>query len=273
MDKIEIIGGNPLVGDIKVSGSKNSALPIMAASLLTKKVLKISNIPDLSDIDSMTELLRSLNVKIKKSRKLIHFQSSKPDSLHASYDLVRKMRASFLILGPLIARYGNASVSLPGGCAIGTRPVNLHLKGLEKMGVNFKIESGYVTGKIKGRLKGSNINLSRISVGATENLLMAATLAEGKTIINNAAQEPEIIDLAKLLIKMGACIKGFGSKTITVVGQKELNGSSYTIMPDRIESGTFALCEYGCSGKGKFFDVNQDVCEHLKNIFKQLKSL
>ncbi len=273
MDKIEIIGGSPLVGEIRVSGSKNSALPIMAASLLTEKELFISNIPNLSDVESMFQLLTSLNVKIKKTNEVFFFKSSEPDSLFASYDLVRKMRASFLILGPLLARYGTASVSLPGGCAIGTRPVDLHLKGLEKMGVNFKIDSGYVTGKIKGRLKGSNINLNKVSVGATENLLMAASLADGTTIINNAAQEPEIIDLAKLLIKMGAKIKGFGTKTITIIGQKELNGCKYSIMPDRIESGTFALCVFGCSGKVKLLNVSNEICKHLKKIFKQLKTL
>lgn len=185
MDKIEIIGGIPLKGKVKISGAKNSALPIMAACLLTDKKISISNVPKLSDINSMINLLEYLNVKVKKQKKKIDLISNKPESLVASYDLVRKMRASFLILGPLIARYGSASVSLPGGCAIGTRPVDLHLEGLKKMGVKFKIDSGYVTGEINGRLKGANIDFEKISVGATENILMAATLAEGRTIINN----------------------------------------------------------------------------------------
>ena len=273
MDKIQIFGGNPLIGEIKISGSKNSALPIMAASLLTDEKLSISNIPKLSDIDSMIKLLESLNVKVNKKNTSIDFQSSVPESLSASYDLVRKMRASFLILGPLLARYRNASVSLPGGCAIGTRPVNLHLDGFERMGVKFKINSGYVTGSCEKGMKGSIINLKKISVGATENLMMAATLAEGETILENAAREPEIIDLAKLLIKMGANINGHGSKTIKIIGKKKLNGCDYKIMPDRIEAGTFALCVFGCSGKIKLLNVNKSISEHLQKIFKPLKSL
>ena len=209
----------------------------------------------------------------KKKNASIDFQSSVPESLSASYDLVRKMRASFLILGPLLARYRNASVSLPGGCAIGTRPVNLHLDGFERMGVKFKINSGYVTGSCEKGMKGSIINLKKISVGATENLMMAATLAEGETILKNAAREPEIIDLAKLLIKMGANIHGHGSKTIKIIGKKKLNGCEYRIMPDRIEAGTFALCVFGCSGKIKLLNVNKSISEHLQKIFKPLKSL
>ncbi len=273
MDKIQIFGGNPLIGEIKISGSKNSALPIMAASLLTDEKLSISNVPKLSDIDSMIKLLESLNVKVNKKNTTIDFQSFVPESLSASYELVRKMRASFLILGPLLARYGNASVSLPGGCAIGTRPVNLHLDGLERMGVKFKINSGYVTGNCEKGMKGSTINLKKISVGATENLMMAATLAEGETILKNAAREPEIIDLAKLLIKMGANIHGHGSKTIKIIGKKKLKGCEYKIMPDRIEAGTFALCVFGCSGKIKLLNVNKSISEHLQKIFKPLKSL
>ena len=183
------------------------------------------------------------------------------------------MRASFLILGPLVARHGCASVSLPGGCAIGTRPVNLHIHGLKKMGVSFKIDQGYVTGRINGKLKGAEINLKKVSVGATENLLLAATLAEGKTTINNAAREPEISDLCNMLVKMGADIKGIGTKKIIIKGKKELNGCSHTIMPDRIESGTFALCVFGCSGKVKLKNLNMDICIHLTKIFKKLKSL
>ncbi|MFL2661478.1 MAG: UDP-N-acetylglucosamine 1-carboxyvinyltransferase [Alphaproteobacteria bacterium] len=273
MDKIEIIGGLPLKGRIKISGAKNSALPIMAACLLTEKKISISNVPELSDINSMIKLLESLNVKIKKKEKKLELNSFKPSSLVASYELVRKMRASFLILGPLIARYGSASVSMPGGCAIGTRPVDLHLEGLKKMGVRFKIDSGYVTGKIDGRLRGATINLDQISVGATENIIMAATLAEGKTVINNAAREPEVIDLSLMLIKMGADIKGYGTKKISIIGQKSLAGCNHEIMPDRIESGTFALCVFGCSGKIQLDNLNKDVCNHLKKIFKKLKSL
>ena len=273
MDKIEITGGKSLNGKIRISGSKNSALPILAASLLTEEKISVSNVPNLSDIFSMLELLKSLNVKIKKRKDKIDLKSSTPRLLLAHYNLVRKMRASFLILGPLLARYGEAKVSLPGGCAIGNRPVNLHLDGLERMGVHFKIEDGYVTGTIEGRLKGANINLNKISVGATENLIMAATLAEGTTIITNAAQEPEISDLSKLLIKMGANIKGFGTKKIVISGVKKLKSCSYEIMPDRIESGTYILCVFGCGGKVKLENVNNEICDHLIRIFKQLKSL
>ena len=234
MDKIQIIGGNPLIGEVKISGAKNSALPIMAASLLTDEVISISNIPYLSDINSMIKLLESLNVTVTKKKKNINFKSKKPSSFSASYELVRRMRASFLILGPLLARYGNASVSLPGGCAIGTRPVDLHLDGFEKMGVQFKINSGYISGNCKDGLKGSVIHLKRISVGATENLMMAATLAEGDTIIKNSAKEPEIVDLAELLIKMGANIEGHGSEAIKITGKKKLNGCNFRIMPPTI---------------------------------------
>ena len=273
MDKIEITGGDSLDGKIKISGSKNSALPILAASLLTEEKISLSNVPNLSDISSMLELLKSLNVKIIKKKNNIDLISSTPKSLLAHYNLVRKMRASFLILGPLLARYGKAKVSLPGGCAIGNRPVNLHLDGLKKMGVAFKIEEGYVTGAINSRLRGAKINLNKISVGATENLIMAATLAEGTTIINNAAKEPEISDLSKLLIKMGARIKGFGTKKIIINGVRKLNTCSYQIMPDRIESGTFALCVFGCGGKVKLENVSNEISNHLIKIFKQLKSL
>ena len=273
MDKIEITGGKSLNGKIKISGSKNSALPILAASLLTDEKISVSNVPNLSDISSMLELLKSLNVKIIQKGNNIDLIPSTPRSLLAHYNLVRKMRASFLILGPLLARYGKAKVSLPGGCAIGNRPVNLHLDGLEKMGVAFKIEEGYVTGTINGRLRGAKINLNKISVGATENLIMAATLAEGTTIINNAAKEPEISDLSKLLIKMGARIKGFGTNKIIIDGVRKLNSCSYKIMPDRIESGTFALCVFGCGGKVKLENVNNEICNHLIKVLKQLKSL
>ena len=273
MDKIEITGGKSLNGKIKISGSKNSALPILAASLLTEEKISVSNVPNLSDIYSMLELLKSLNVKIIKKKNNTDLISSTPKSLLAHYNLVRKMRASFLILGPLLARYGKAKVSLPGGCAIGNRPVNLHLDGLEKMGVNFKIEDGYVTGSINGRLKGASINLNKISVGATENLIMAATLAEGTTIITNAAQEPEISDLSKLLIKMGANIKGFGTEKIVIDGVKKLKSCSYEIMPDRIESGTYLLCVFGCGGIVQLENVNNEICDHLIKIFKKLESL
>ena len=197
----------------------------------------------------------------------------KPKNLNVSYELVRKMRASFLILGPLLARYGYAEVSLPGGCAIGTRPVDLHIEGLKMMGANISIEDGYVKANVVGKLRGSEISLKKISVGATENLMMAATLAEGTTLIKNAAREPEIVDLANFLISNGAKISGQGTKKIKIVGVKKLFGCEYKIMPDRIEAGTFALCVMGCSGYVILENMNNDVCDHLIKIFSPLKSL
>ena len=274
MDIIVIKGGSPLVGKIRISGSKNSALPILASSLLTNSSLKVTNIPNLSDIFSMIELLRSLNVKVDKVNKnSLHLKASTPRSLVASYELVRKMRASFLILGPLLSRYGSARVSLPGGCAIGTRPVDFHLKSLEKMGASFNIKNGYVHGNVDGKLKGATIELKKKSVGATENIIMAGILAEGKTTINNAAKEPEISDLCNFLIKLGAKIKGHGSNRIIIKGVKKLSGGSYKVMPDRIEAGTFALSVLGCSGDLILTDINDEIYKHLKKIFSPIKFL
>ncbi|MBS91470.1 MAG: UDP-N-acetylglucosamine 1-carboxyvinyltransferase [Rickettsiales bacterium] len=273
MDRIEIEGGVQLKGNIKISGSKNASLPILAATLLTDEMLKISNVPELADVFSMINLLRSLNADISFSKNNCLVKPKKPKSLNVSYDLVRKMRASFLILGPLLSRYGYAEVSLPGGCAIGTRPVDIHLDGLESMGAKFKIENGYVKGKVEGKLKGAVIKLKKISVGATENLMMAATLAEGTSVLRNAAKEPEIVDLANFLIKMGADIKGFGTNEIVVKGKKKLEGCKFNVMPDRIEAGTFALIVLGCSGNIILENINDDVSDHLIKIFSPLKNL
>ncbi len=274
MDVIEIFGGKPLKGKIRISGSKNSALPILASSLLTNSIVSLNNIPNLSDIFSMIELLKSLNVKIlKKKNNCYSFKSNTPESLIAPYELVRKMRASFLILGPLLSRYGYAKVSLPGGCAIGTRPVDLHLDSLKKMGASFVIKNGYVYGSVKSKLKGASINFKKKSVGATENLIMAATLAEGQTKIYNSAQEPEIDDLCNFLIKIGAKIKGQGTEVITIDGVKKLKGGKFEVMPDRIEAGTFALSVLGCSGKLTLTGVNNEIYEHLKDIFRPINLL
>ncbi len=273
MDKIEISGGNPLVGKIPISGAKNAALPIMAATLLTNSKLELNNIPELSDINSMIRLLQSLNSKIQVKSGKITIKSHKPKHFIASYDLVRKMRASFLVLGPLLSRYGEAKVSLPGGCAIGARPIDIHLKGFENMGVNFVIKDGYVIGKVKKHLKGAKICLPCKSVGATENLLMAATLAEGKTIIVNAAQEPEIVDLGKCLKLMGAKIRGLGTSKITINGVKKMIGCNYKIMPDRIEAGTYLLAVLGCSGRVELQNLSNEVIQNLLNTFAQFKDL
>ena len=273
MDQIEIIGGNPVSGEIKISGSKNASLPILASSLLTNEPLKLYNIPDLSDVNSMIRLLESLNVEAEFNNNIINLSSRKPKENYASYDLVRKMRASFLVMGPLLARYGNAKVSLPGGCAIGDRPINIHLDGFKKMGVRFLIEDGYVIGHIDGELKGTEINLPIRSVGATENIMMAATLALGKTKISNAAKEPEIIDLGNFLQSMGAKISGLGTDEISVIGVSKLCGSKYSIMSDRIEAGTFILLVLGCSGFLKLTNLDEKVIDNYIKIFKPFKEL
>ena len=221
----------------------------------------------------MIKILESLNSKISFEKDFCTIESSKPRNFSVSYDLVRKMRASFLILGPLLARYGCAEVSLPGGCAIGTRPVDLHIDGLKKMGASISIKDGYVKANVIGKLKGAEINLKKVSVGATENLIMAATLAEGTTTIKNAAREPEIVDLANFLKKMGAKISGQGTQKIKVIGTQTLNGCEHTIMPDRIEAGTYALCVMGCSGSITLQNMSNSVCDHLIKIFSPLKSL
>jgi UDP-N-acetylglucosamine 1-carboxyvinyltransferase len=273
MDKILIEGQKKIEGKIKISGSKNSSLPILAASLLSDSEIKINNVPRLSDVFLMIKILESLNSKVTFNKDFCKIKTSRPDNLRVSYDLVRKMRASFLILGPLLTRYGKAEVSLPGGCAIGTRPVDLHIEGLKMMGANITIKDGYVRAKVIGKLKGTEIKFKKISVGATENIMMAATLAEGVTLIKNAAKEPEIVDLANFLIKMGAKIIGHGTKNIKVTGIKKLFACEHKIMPDRIEAGTFALCVMGCSGSLMLENMNNDVCDHLVKIFSPLKPL
>ena len=273
MDQIEIIGGNPVSGEIKISGSKNASLPILACSLLTIEPLKLYNVPDLSDVNSMIKLLESLNVESEFNNNVIDLSPKKPNENYASYDLVRKMRASFLVMGPLLARYGNAKVSLPGGCAIGDRPINIHLDGFKKMGVRFIIEDGYVIGHIEGALKGTEVNLPIRSVGATENIMMAATLALGRTTISNAAKEPEIIDLGNFLQSMGAKISGLGTDEISIIGVSKLCGSEYSVMSDRIEAGTFILLVLGCSGSLKLTNLDERVIDNYIEIFKPFKEL
>ena len=273
MDQIEIIGGNPVSGEIKISGSKNASLPILACSLLTIEPLKLYNVPDLSDVNSMIKLLESLNVESEFNNNVIDLSPKKPNENYASYDLVRKMRASFLVMGPLLARYGNAKVSLPGGCAIGDRPINIHLDGFKKMGVRFIIEDGYVIGHIEGALKGTEVNLPIRSVGATENIMMAATLALGRTTIFNAAKEPEVIDLGNFLQSMGAKISGLGTDQISIIGVSKLCGSEYSVMADRIEAGTFILLVLGCSGSLKLTNLDERVIDNYIEIFKPFKEL
>jgi UDP-N-acetylglucosamine 1-carboxyvinyltransferase len=242
MDQIRVRGGQPLHGTIPISGAKNAALPLMAASLLSAGPVRLSNVPDLADIQSMTSLLRQHGVRIDVDGDEMVLNAAEIVSTTAPYDLVRKMRASVLVLGPLTARFGHAQVSLPGGCAIGNRPVDLHLKGLADLGAEVDIEAGYIEARAtKGRLRGGRVTFPFVSVGATENLLTAAALADGESVLVNAAREPEIVDLAKLLVAMGAEIDGAGSDTIHVQGKPELGSADHRVFADRIETGTYAI--------------------------------
>lgn len=242
MDQIRVRGGRPLHGTIPISGAKNAALPLMAASLLSGKPVRLTNVPDLADIASMASLLRQHGVRIERDGGDMNMDAARIDSTVAPYDLVRKMRASVLVLGPLVARFGQAQVSLPGGCAIGNRPVDLHLKGLADLGAEVNIEAGYIEAKApNGRLRGGRVTFPFVSVGATENLMMAAALADGETVLVNAAREPEISDLAKLLTAMGAQIEGAGTDTIHIQGKPELGGADHKVVADRIETGTYAM--------------------------------
>ncbi len=255
MDKLIATGGGPLTGEVRISGAKNAALPVMIASLLTEDILTISNIPHLHDITTTMELLAQLGVKLQVDEKLtIEADASKVRSVVAPYELVKTMRASILVLGPLLARFGRAEVSLPGGCAIGSRPVNLHIKGLEAMGAQVFIDSGYIKARAE-RLTGARIFMDLISVTGTENLMMAATLAEGTTVIENAAREPEVVDLADCLNAMGAGIRGAGGDEIIIEGVERLGGAAHRVIPDRIEAGTFLVAAAISGGEIKIKDV------------------
>ncbi|MCC6276976.1 MAG: UDP-N-acetylglucosamine 1-carboxyvinyltransferase [Oligoflexia bacterium] len=240
MDKISVEGGVSLNGTVSVSGAKNSALPILFSTLLASGKHILGNVPKLKDIDSTRELLEALNCRTSVNGHTVTIEADEADNQEAHYDLVRKMRASVLCLGPLLSRYGIARVSLPGGCAIGARPINLHLEALEKMGAQIEIKEGYVEARCS-KLKGTSIMFDTVTVTGTENIMMAATLAEGTTVLENAAKEPEIVDLAEYLIKMGAKITGHGTSVITIKGVSQLKASSFDIMPDRIEAGTLLI--------------------------------
>ncbi|HWK69398.1 MAG TPA: UDP-N-acetylglucosamine 1-carboxyvinyltransferase [Burkholderiaceae bacterium] len=247
MDKLQIVGGNRLSGEITVSGAKNAALPILCASLLTADSILLENVPDLNDIGTTLKLLDRMGVRSERSRDgAVQLSAAQVHSLEAPYELVKTMRASILVLGPLLSRFGEARVSLPGGCAIGQRPVDQHIKGLEAMGAEIRIEHGFVVAKAK-RLKGASIRTDMVTVTGTENLMMAAVLAEGRTTLENAAREPEIVDLAELLIKMGARIQGHGGDRIVIDGVDSLHGARHRVVADRIEAGTF-LCAVGAAG-------------------------
>jgi UDP-N-acetylglucosamine 1-carboxyvinyltransferase len=246
MDKLLITGGNRLSGEIRVSGAKNAALPILCAGLLCADEVELSNVPRLQDVSTMLKLLRQMGLGAAQDGERIVLNGSSIDKLEAPYEMVKTMRASILVLGPLLARFGEVKVSLPGGCAIGSRPVDQHIKGLQAMGAEISIEAGYIHARAK-RLKGARIVTDMITVTGTENLLMAATLAEGRTALENAAREPEVTDLANLLVKMGAKIDGIGTDRLVVEGVERLHGASHSVVADRIETGTF-LCAVAAAG-------------------------
>ncbi|MEH6397124.1 UDP-N-acetylglucosamine 1-carboxyvinyltransferase [Pseudoalteromonas sp.] len=249
MDQFVIQGGTGLAGEVTISGAKNAALPILFASLLADGKSTFSNVPRLRDIGTTEALLKTLGAEIQWHGDQLVIDGGKVDKTLAPYELVKQMRASVLALGPLVARFGQAQVSLPGGCAIGARPVDIHIQGLERMGAVISVENGYINAKVDGRLKGAEIYMEMVSVGATENLLMAATLADGKTILENAAREPEIIDLAVCLTAMGAKITGAGSSRIEIEGVEKLHGCEHRILPDRIETGTFLVAAAMAGGE------------------------
>ena len=259
MDKLKIIGNIPLNGSINISGAKNAALPVMVASLLSEDGLVLKNLPLLQDIYTMKLLLESFGIKIEVVKSQTYFNSTQIDNQTANYDLVRKMRASILVLGPLIARFKKAKISLPGGCAIGTRPIDIHLNGLAKLGVTFSTENGFIFGEVKKNLVGAKINLSFPSVGATENIMMTASLAKGETIILNAAQEPEIEDLARCLNNMGAKIIGAGTTQIRIKGVKNLTKTTHSIIADRIVAGTYVIAAIMLNNKFKINNIDPNL--------------
>ena len=249
MERLLIRGGRTLDGDIRISGAKNAALPIMAATLLADGPSVIGNIPDLHDITTTMELLGRMGVRLTVDERMrVEIDPTGIDNCHAPYELVKTMRASILVLGPLLARYGEADVSLPGGCAIGTRPVNLHVEGLRALGADITVESGYIRARCS-RLKGARLVMDLVTVTGTENLMMAAALAEGQTVIENAAREPEVVDLANCLNAMGARVSGAGTDTITIDGVERLSGTRYEVLPDRIETGTFLVAAAMTGGR------------------------
>ena len=249
MDKLLIRGGNPLTGTVTISGSKNSALPILAASILSEESLRIANVPHLNDVTTMIELLGTIGLDVTVEENMtIEVRTRDIVNLRAPYDLVKTMRASFLVLGPLLAVHGHAEVSLPGGCAIGPRPVDQHLKGLSALGADIRVEEGYVVADAKKGLTGTKIDMDVKTVGGTQNLMMAATLARGETTIHNAACEPEVTELAACLVAMGARIEGAGTDTLTIEGVSSLQGGEFRIMPDRVETGTYLIAAAATHG-------------------------
>ena len=272
MQKLEVFGANKLKGQIYISGSKNASLPILAASLLSSKKIYLKNLPKVRDIETMINLLKSLGSEIKFDKNKLIIDNSRQNKKFASYNLVKTMRAGILVLGPLLAKFGNAKVSLPGGCAIGTRPINFHLKALSKLGVKYKIIQGYVHATAPKGLIGSNIRFPKISVGATENLIIAACFAKGKTILSNCAVEPEINDLINFLKKMGCKIEWIKKRSIKIIGITNIYETSYSVMFDRIEAGTYLIAAAVTEGNLKLKNIVPSVIKTELNILKKIGS-
>jgi len=278
MDRIRIVGGRHLNGTIPISGAKNAALPLMIASLLTSETVTLKNVPNLADVSLLIRILRNHGTDTAFDGKRATGHVHQGDTLHftardivdttAPYDLVRRMRASFWVLGPLLAREGKARVSLPGGCAIGTRPVDLHLTGLQALGADIQLDGGYVVASAPGGLKGGVVRFSKVSVGATHNVLMAATLAKGEVVIENAACEPEVVDVAACLSKMGAKIEGAGTPTIHIQGVDELEGATHTVLPDRIETGTYAMAVAAAGGEVTLEGARADLLPGVLDVLR-----
>ncbi|WP_250657314.1 UDP-N-acetylglucosamine 1-carboxyvinyltransferase [Alkalimarinus coralli] len=264
MDKLVITGGQQLDGEIRISGAKNAALPILAATLLADEPVSVGNLPHLHDITTMIELLGRMGIELLIDEKMsVEINANTIKHFTAPYELVKTMRASILVLGPMLAHFGQAEVSLPGGCAIGSRPVDLHIRGLEAMGATIVVEDGYIKASSNGRLKGAHIFMDTVTVTGTENLLMAATLADGKTVLENSAREPEVVDLAECLIAMGADISGHGTDTIVVNGVPRLHGCHYDVLPDRVETGTYLVAAAAARGRVKLKDTREDLLESV----------
>jgi UDP-N-acetylglucosamine 1-carboxyvinyltransferase len=269
VDRLIIIGGERLQGEIRISGAKNAVLPIMAATLLADSPVTIRNVPHLHDVTTTMELLGRMGIHLTVDEKMdIVVDSSTINSLYAPYELVRTMRSSILVLGPMLSRFGRADVSLPGGCAIGSRPVNLHIKGLQAMGADIDVENGYIKARV-ARLKGARLVMDVITVTGTENLMMAATLADGVTVIENAAREPEVTDLANCLISMGAIITGHGTDTIEIEGVERLSGTEYKVLPDRIEAGSYLVAAAITGGHIKVKDVRPDTMDAVLQLLRE----
>ncbi|KKD17871.1 UDP-N-acetylglucosamine 1-carboxyvinyltransferase [Acinetobacter baumannii] len=270
MDKFLITGGVKLEGEVRISGAKNAALPLLAAMILADSSITLTNVPNLKDVNTLVKLIGGLGVTISYENDTVKADTSTLDNQFAPYELVKTMRASILVLGPLLARYGNAKVSLPGGCAIGSRPVDQHLKALEALGAHIEVENGYVHATVDGRLKGGEVVFDMVTVGGTENILMAAALADGVTTIRNAAREPEITDLAQMLIKMGAKIEGLDTDTLVVTGVESLHGCEYAVVADRIETGSYLAAAAITGGRVKTTHTDPSLLEAVLDKFEEM---